>query len=114
MGWNSWGARLRQAQHYNGFVVGVFSGWLQRNTALSRVGNVGLHAHQLQKALEAGRAIGEHLHEVHQRADGGDERRHVQRECDEVDVVDPLLAGDVERPLPTLAQAGPDAGACFP
>ncbi len=42
MGWNSWGARLRQAQHYNGFVVGVFSGWLQRNTALSRVGNVGL------------------------------------------------------------------------
>ena len=42
MGWSSWSARLRQAQHYNGFVVGVFSGWLQRNSALSRVGNVGL------------------------------------------------------------------------
>jgi len=42
MGWSSWSTRLRQAQHYNGFVVGVFSGWLQRNTALSRVSNVGL------------------------------------------------------------------------
>ena len=42
MGWNSWGTKLRQAQNYNGFVFGVFSGWLQRNTPLSRVGNVGL------------------------------------------------------------------------
>ena len=66
----------------------------RQGSGVRRVGNVGLHAHQLQKALEAGRAVGEYLHEVDQCADGGDERRHIQRERDEVDVVD-LTAHDV-------------------
>ena len=71
-------------------VILDIAAYVGQNRGIRRILDFRLCVHQVAEALEAGHAVGEHLNEIHQLDDRAGERRDVEREGDEVDIIHPV------------------------